>query len=89
MPGVSLVGDGAHLMPPAGDGANLAMLDGAELGAAIAAAHGDIEPELAAYEKRMFARSTRAAMDTRRIQDPLLGDRAPLGLIDFFADARR
>uniref|UniRef100_A0AAU1LVD2 Flavin-dependent monooxygenase n=1 Tax=Streptomyces sp. NBC_00148 TaxID=2903626 RepID=A0AAU1LVD2_9ACTN len=84
VPGVTLIGDAAHLMPPSGDGANLAMYDGAELGKAIAAHPRDTEAALAAYEQAMFPRSARFYEDASEIIDICLGDNAPTSFIDFF-----
>jgi 2-polyprenyl-6-methoxyphenol hydroxylase-like FAD-dependent oxidoreductase len=87
VPGVTLLGDAAHLMPPAGEGANLAMFDGAELGQAIAAHPGDVEAALLAYEGTLFPRSESEYADAYEILDLCLGDRAPFSLIDFFTGA--
>lgn len=83
-PGVTLIGDAAHLAPPAGEGANLAMFDGAELGQAIAAHPGDVEAALSAYEAAMFPRSQAAATDAHEVLELCLGERAPQSLVDFF-----
>ena len=87
VPGVTLLGDAAHLMTPNGDGANLAMYDGAELGQAVAAHRDNLEVALAEYEESMFTRSANAAAESARLNKLLLDDTAPQGLIDFFAGA--
>ncbi|WP_456617365.1 FAD-dependent oxidoreductase [Bradyrhizobium sp. P5_C12] len=55
-PGLTLLGDAAHVMSPfGGDGVNMAMLDGAELGRHLAE-HADWRVAVRTYEREMFAR---------------------------------
>ncbi|WP_144149247.1 FAD-dependent oxidoreductase [Paraburkholderia sp. BCC1884] len=86
VPGVTLLGDAAHLMIPSGEGANLAMFDGAELGKAIVANPGDVEAALVAYEKDLFPRSAAEAAEAERVLDVCLGPDAPGSLVDFLSN---
>jgi 2-polyprenyl-6-methoxyphenol hydroxylase-like FAD-dependent oxidoreductase len=80
--GVTLLGDAAHLAPPDGEGANLAMLDGAELGEAIAAHRGDLEAALAELEDAMFARNATAGIEALKTFKLCFDDEnAPHGLL--------
>lgn len=82
VPGATLLGDAAHLAPPDGEGANLAMFDGAELGKALAAHSGDIEAALTEYEQALFSRSAETAREAARIHALCFNDdNAPYGLI--------
>src|ERR1700722_20095350 len=87
VPGLTLIGDAAHLAPPNGEGANLAMLDGAELGQAIAAHPDDIEVALADYEQAMFPRAAEAGDEDT--YDLMLGDDAPRSWIAMMNDAEQ
>ncbi|MGW4800666.1 FAD-dependent oxidoreductase [Nonomuraea sp. NPDC004297] len=72
VPGVTLLGDAAHLMPPLGAGANLAMLEGAELAEAVAAAPGDLDGVVRAFEEQMWAQAGRWAKMTTAGLDRLV-----------------
>jgi 2-polyprenyl-6-methoxyphenol hydroxylase-like FAD-dependent oxidoreductase len=84
-PGVTLVGDAAHLMSPfAGEGANAAMLDGCELALALIEHGDDVEAALREYETVMFPRSADAARQSARGLDLCFADDAPRGMVEFF-----
>jgi 2-polyprenyl-6-methoxyphenol hydroxylase-like FAD-dependent oxidoreductase len=87
--GVTLLGDAAHLMSPfSGEGANLAMYDGAELGKALAANPGNVEAALIAYETGLFPRSASAAAEADRNLKLFFNDSAPQSVVDLFANYR-
>jgi len=85
-PGVTLVGDAAHLMSPfAGEGANAAMLDGCDLALALIEHGDDAEAALHQYETAMFPRSANAARLSARGLDLCFADDSPRGIVEFFS----
>ncbi|GAA0232374.1 hypothetical protein GCM10009539_17170 [Cryptosporangium japonicum] len=82
-PGVTLLGDAAHLMAPfACDGANQAMLDGAELAAALVGHPTDPEAALGAYEELLFPRAAATAAEAAAMFAVCFRADAPRGLVD-------
>ncbi|MFI6684482.1 FAD-dependent oxidoreductase [Streptomyces sp. NPDC050485] len=71
VPGITLLGDAAHLMPPVGLGANLAMLDGADLAHALIA-ESRVDDAVRAYENLMLPRSAEAAQGCAEALDNLI-----------------
>ncbi|NUT49223.1 MAG: FAD-dependent monooxygenase [Saccharothrix sp.] len=83
-PDVTVVGDAAHLMPPVGEGANMALLDGALLGLALAAHPDDFPAAVAEYEREMFDRAGAAARMSADIQEMLMAPDAAQRMLAFF-----
>ncbi|MEV4615244.1 NAD(P)/FAD-dependent oxidoreductase [Kitasatospora sp. NPDC049258] len=71
VPGLTLLGDAAHLMPPVGLGANLAMLDGADLAHALVTEFS-VDDAVRAYESVMLPRSIEAATGSAQGLDRLV-----------------
>ncbi|WP_234024380.1 FAD-dependent oxidoreductase [Streptomyces sp. HGB0020] len=84
-PDVTLLGDAAHLMPPVGEGANQAMLDGVLLARAIAEHADDPAAAIAAYETEMFERTAAIAAGSARIERMGLAPDAAERMAAFFA----
>ena len=56
-------------MAPSGEGANLAMLDAAELAESIAKMNGDLNSVIKDYEETMFPRSEEEARESHELLD--------------------
>src|SRR4051812_7217828 len=83
-PGITLIGDAAHLMPPVGEGANQAMLDAAELAGELAATPADPDSAIRTYEEAMFTRTHPIAEMSARVQAMMLSPTAADDITRFF-----
>ncbi|SDD98668.1 2-polyprenyl-6-methoxyphenol hydroxylase [Mucilaginibacter pineti] len=62
---ITLIGDAAHLMPPNGEGVNLAMLDALDLSSCLTnTCFTSLDDAIAAYEKIMFERAAPLCKET-------------------------
>ena len=83
VPGLAVLGDAAHLMPPMGEGANQAMRDGVELAVALAASP-DADAAVRAFTTAMTGRVRPIAERSERIQRMMLSPTAARDMTAMF-----
>ncbi|ORX96012.1 putative monooxygenase [Basidiobolus meristosporus CBS 931.73] len=87
-PGLTIIGDAAHVMSPfAGEGANLAMLDGVELASAIVRSvkNGEnLYDAVEAFEISMLERSSKAAQESADNLTNFISSNGAQSVVDFF-----
>ena len=85
-PGLTLLGDAAHLMTPfAGEGVNLALLDALDLSKAII--HGtDLASAVSRYEEEMMTRSHEKMEEMERNLELFFQKDAPRDFVRMFAE---
>ncbi|GAB2692591.1 NAD(P)/FAD-dependent oxidoreductase [Mucilaginibacter koreensis] len=67
---ITLIGDAAHIMPPSGEGVNLAMLDALELSECLTNDDfKDTQAAIAAYEEQMRKRAAEELQDSLEMAD--------------------
>ncbi|TVY43376.1 Monooxygenase asqM [Lachnellula cervina] len=91
-PGITLIGDAAHLMTPSGEGVNCAMLDALELSEAIISSletEGGLDEAVKAFEEKMWKRSKELTEDADRMKKIMLEDKnAPEQFCQMFEGAQ-
>lgn len=88
-PNITLIGDAAHIMPPSGEGVNLAMLDALELCECLTGNdYNNIQTAIAAYEKTMRTRAAKEAEDALEMREWMHADHALENMIDLINPTR-
>jgi 2-polyprenyl-6-methoxyphenol hydroxylase-like FAD-dependent oxidoreductase len=85
--GLTLLGDAAHVLCPfSGEGANLAMIDGADLALAIAEAgpDGDWDDAIAAFEAKMQVRAGEVAAEAAEAESIFMSANGGQNAADMF-----
>ncbi|QHS58806.1 FAD-dependent oxidoreductase [Chitinophaga agri] len=82
---VTLLGDAAHIMPPSGEGVNLAMLDALDLAECLTSeGFSDVKAAIAAYEAAMQERGTAEARSSIEMSQWMRADEAQERLLELF-----